>query len=103
MAVVGGNTGEPNTFSGVNIADLTGGVFNAETLFEGNNLMCFAFQAVSAAAPDILKGLFGDVLAAVQKLSGALNNAVLGPLGCPELYKYDKALFEKFPGAGDGI
>jgi hypothetical protein len=36
-------------------------------------------------------------------LSGALNNAVLGPLGCPELYKYDKALFEKFPGAGDGI
>jgi hypothetical protein len=80
MAVVGGNTGEPNTFTGVNIADLTGGVFNAETLFEGNNLMCFAFQAVSA-----------------------LNEAVLGPLGCPDLEKYDKALFEKFPGGADGI
>jgi hypothetical protein len=103
MAVVGGNTGEPNTFTGVNIADLTGGVFNAETLFEGNNLMCFAFQALSAGAPDILKGLFGSVLAAVQKLSDALNNAVLVPLKCPELYKYDKALFQNFPGAKDGI
>jgi hypothetical protein len=47
MAVIGGNTGKPNTFTGVNIADLTGGVFNAETLLEGNNLMCFAFQAVN--------------------------------------------------------
>jgi hypothetical protein len=42
-------------------------------------------------------------LAAVQKLSAALNDAVLGPLECPELYKYDKALFDKFPGAGNGI
>ena len=44
MAVIGGNTGKPNTFTGVNIADLTGGVFNAETLLEGNNLMCYGLQ-----------------------------------------------------------
>ncbi|KAI4660829.1 uncharacterized protein J4E79_005397 [Alternaria viburni] len=102
MAVVGGNTGEPNTFTGVNIADLTGGVFNAETLLEDNNLMCFAFQAVNSASPDILKGLLGNVLLAVQKLTDALN-PILAKLGCPDLAKYDKSLLAKFPGAGAGI
>lgn len=102
MAVVGGNTGEPNTFTGVNIADLTGGVLNSKTLFEGNNLVCFAFQAVSVAAPDILKGLLGNVLVAVQKLTDALN-PILGTLGCQQLVKYDTSFLEKFPGAGSGI
>jgi hypothetical protein len=102
MAVVGGNTGEPNTFTGVNVEDLTGGVFNAKTLFEGNNLMCFAFQTVSTAAPDILKGLLGNVLLAVQKLTDALD-PILATLGCPQLAKYDTSLFQKFPGAESGI
>jgi hypothetical protein len=102
MAVLGGNTGKPNTFTGVNIADLTGGVFNAETLLEGNNLMCFAFQAVNSASPDILKGLLGNVLLAVQKLTVALN-PILSQLGCPELAKYDTSLLAKFPGAGAGL
>lgn len=102
MAVIGGNTGKPNTFTGVNIADLTGGVFDAETLLEGNNLMCFAFQAVNSASPDILKGLLGNVLLAVQKLSDALN-PILTQLGCPQMAVYDKLLLSKFPGAGSGI
>lgn len=102
MAVVGGNTGKPNTFTGVNAADLTGGVFNAETLFEGNNLMCFAFSTVNAVAPDILRGLVGNVLLDVQKLTDALN-PILAELGCPAIAKYDRNLLSKFPGAGSGI
>lgn len=35
---IGGNTGETYTFNGVDIEDLTGGVFNAATLLEGDNL-----------------------------------------------------------------
>jgi hypothetical protein len=102
MAVIGGNTGKPNTFTGVNIADLTGGVFNAETLLEGNNMMCFAFQVVNSASTDILKGLVGNVLLAVQKLTDALN-PIIAQLGCRELAKYDKSLLAKFPGAGAGV
>jgi hypothetical protein len=102
MAVVGGNTGEPNTFTGVNITDLTGGVFNAETLLEGNNLVCFAFQAMSVAAPDILKGLLGNVLLAVGKLTKVLD-PVLQELGCPQLAKYDQSFLGKFPGAEAGL
>ncbi|KAJ4332398.1 hypothetical protein N0V87_008394 [Didymella glomerata] len=102
LVAIGGNTGEPNTFTGVNIADLTGGVFDAETLFQGNNLMCFAFQVVSLGSPDILRGLLGNVALAVQKLTAALD-PLIDALGCPELTKYDKALLENFPGAGDGL
>ncbi|KAL5376344.1 hypothetical protein DPSP01_010570 [Paraphaeosphaeria sporulosa] len=74
MAVLGGNTGEPNTFTGVNVADLTGGVLNPETLLQGNNTMFLAFQAVSAVAPDILRGLVGNVLLEVQKLTVVLTS-----------------------------
>lgn len=102
MAVLGGNTGEPNTFTGVNIGDVTGGVFNAETLLEGNNAMCLAFQVVSAVTPDILRGLLGNVLLAVQKLAEVLN-PIIDELGCPQLAKFDKTAFGKFPGANEGI
>lgn len=102
MAVVGGNTGKPNTFTGVNIADLTGGVFSAETLLEGNNMMCFAFRAASIAAPDILSGLLGNALLAVQKLTDALN-PLLNTLGCPQLSKYETSLLSGYPGAGSGL
>lgn len=64
--------------------------------------MCFAFQVVSLGSPDILRGLLGNVALAVQKLTAALD-PLIDSLGCPKLTKYDKALFDKFPGAGDGL
>lgn len=97
MAVIGGNTGKPNTFTGVNIADLTGGVFNAETLLQGNNAMCFAFQFVQFASPDILDGLLGNVVLAVRKLTAVLD-PVLAILGCPQAAKFDMGLLSSFPG-----
>jgi hypothetical protein len=99
---IGGNTGKPNTFTGVDVDDLTGNVFNAATLLEGHNSMCFAFQAASEAAPDILRGLVGNALLAVQKLTNALA-PVLQTLGCPELAKYDASLFKAYPGAGSAL
>jgi hypothetical protein len=78
---------------------LTGGVFNAETLLEGKNAMCLAFQVVNSAAPDILKGLLGNVALAVQKLSDALN-PILTTLSYPQLTKYDASLFDRFPSKG---
>ncbi|KAJ3847013.1 hypothetical protein EV368DRAFT_69444 [Lentinula lateritia] len=47
---IGGNTGQVNTFTGVDVADLTGGVYNAATLLEGNNFQCFfSLQAATMA------------------------------------------------------
>lgn len=104
IIAIGGNTGKPNTFVGVDIGDLTGGVFNAQTLLEGNNLACFAFQAISIASPDILRGgILGELAqTAVQTLTDALS-PVLATFNCPQLIKYDKSLFEAFPGAESGL
>lgn len=99
---IGGNTGEPNTFTGVRVTDLTGGIFNAASLLEGNNLMCFALQAANVGAPDILRGLIGNTLAAVQKLTDALK-PVIASLACPQLVKYDTNLLKAFPGAEGGV
>lgn len=99
---VGGNTGEPNTFVGLDLDNLTGGVFNAKTLLEGNNLMCFGMQFVSIASADILKGLVGNVLQAVSKLTDALN-PILQTLSCPQVSEFNQNLFDQFPGAGSGF
>jgi hypothetical protein len=90
--VVGGNTGAVNTFAGVDLGDLTGGVYNAANLLEGNYLFCFAIQAL--ALPDTLRSLLADVGAAL-----ALLDPIIASLGCPELEEYNVGLFSPFPGA----
>ncbi|KAK1216745.1 hypothetical protein PQX77_020632 [Marasmius sp. AFHP31] len=60
---LGGNTGTVDSYTAVSLEDFTGGVLNAETLLEGDNLLCFMVEAaVQAATPDILKGVVGDVV-----------------------------------------
>ncbi|KAI0194251.1 hypothetical protein F4808DRAFT_474884 [Astrocystis sublimbata] len=94
---VGGNLGKTDSFVGVDPADLTGGVFNAGTLLEGNNAFCFATELVVQAAPDILSGLFKDVTSALNKLTSAVNVATSG-LSCPQLTSIDKSKLQQFPG-----
>lgn len=94
---IGGNLGATNTFTGVDISDLTGGVFNATGLLEGNNLSCFVYQAAQQGAPDILKTLYSDVGEALAILDNATNNALAG-LGCPQLESIDESQFAQFPG-----
>ncbi|KAF2206480.1 hypothetical protein CERZMDRAFT_72150 [Cercospora zeae-maydis SCOH1-5] len=89
FASVGGNTNGPNTFTGVDIADLSGGVMNGQNLLEGNNLACFAYQFASQAKPDLLSALSG--------LTNTLQDA-LGDLSCPQLRRFDQQLLEQFPG-----
>jgi hypothetical protein len=85
---VGGNTGKVNTFTGLDLSSLTGGVYNAQTLLRGDNLMCFAFQAAQQGAPDLLKGLLGSTLTnALSQLNAAFAN-VFAELSCPQLVYY---------------
>ena len=53
------NTGKPNTFTGVDVEDVTGGAYNLTTLLEGNNVICFVYQNAQQVILDILKELFG--------------------------------------------
>lgn len=94
---IGGNTGAVKTFTGVDITDLTGGVYNVGTLLEGDNLGCFIFQVSQQAMPDLLTGLFSDITDALDLIDTVLDN-VLSILSCPQLEAIDEAQFNQFPG-----
>lgn len=82
FADVGGNTGEKDTFTGVDIDDLSGGGFNSQTLLQGNNLGCFAFQFAAQGKPDVTNS-------ATDKFQKLLTKQI-GQLGCTGLVKANK-------------
>ena len=102
---VGGNTGTPNSFVGLDPGDLTGGVYNTPTLLQGNNAICYGLELTLQEAPDLLSGLYSDVNAAMDKLGTAIQNATHA-LGWPTLNNVGKGQFGKYPGytklKGDG-
>jgi len=87
---IGGNTGTTNSFTGVDIKNLTGGVFNAQTLAQDNNLGCFIYQVAAQAKPDILLG-------PLNLLTSTVGNLV-SKLGCPKLQAIDVNNFSRYPG-----
>ncbi|KAI0460596.1 Chloroperoxidase [Xylaria acuta] len=102
---IGGNQGQVNTFAGVNIADLTGGVLNAATLLQGNNLICFSLTALKTFAPNSLSTVVQLLGPALKLVNDVLVNPLLN-LSCPafkdltlggkDLYS---ALLDRYPGA----
>ena len=96
-AKVGGNLGKVNTFTGVDVTNLTGGAFNAEDLATGNNAACFAYQAGALLAPDILSKYFADISVGEAAINAVIGKA-LAPLGCKTLSTIDKTQLEKYPG-----
>ncbi|KJX98620.1 hypothetical protein TI39_contig401g00002 [Zymoseptoria brevis] len=93
----GGNTGKVNTFTGVNVANLTGGVYDATTLFQGNNFACFAFQLLEQGIPDFASKAL-NALDPVTSLVNKYIGPVTGGLGCPQLAQFDNGVFDKYPG-----
>jgi hypothetical protein len=96
----GGNTGTVNSFTGVDVGDVTGGVYNAQTLLEGNNALCFAFQAAKQAVPSALAGLLQSVITPILTLVNNNVDPVLSALNCPALTQFNQSAFNQYPGAG---
>jgi hypothetical protein len=63
-------------------------VHNLQTLAEGDNAACLAFQFAQQVAPDLLKGLFSSITAPLTQLNKALLS-VFSELSCPELESID--------------
>lgn len=87
---VGGNTGTTNSFAGVDVSDLTGGLYKSADLTKGNNLACFLYQLSAQAKPDILLG-------PLNQLTGAIGS-IIGSLSCPQLQAIDDKQLQQFPG-----
>ncbi|KAM3076147.1 hypothetical protein ACMFMG_006338 [Clarireedia jacksonii] len=99
-ARIGGNTGSVNSFAGVDLGNLTGGVYNSvDDLLKGNNLVCFGIQAMQAEIPGAIQAVVDDV-AGVVKWATAQLKPILENLGCPALTGYNAGLFAAFPGNG---
>ncbi|KAG4028588.1 hypothetical protein MFRU_020g00310 [Monilinia fructicola] len=106
LATIGGNTGEVNTFTGLDINNITGGVLNVETLLKGNNLMCFALEAVKTFAPNSLSPLFATIAVPLQLLIDVIDASILNLTGCPDFADLSmggkplfKGLQDIYPGA----
>ncbi|CAE6341197.1 unnamed protein product [Rhizoctonia solani] len=100
---IGGNTGKVNSFAGVDLTSITGGVYNSINLLEGNNLFCFAFQAAQQATPDVLKGgIIGDLSSVLGLLTSKIT-PILAGLSCPQLTKYDASAFKIYPGSNGTV
>lgn len=93
----GGNSGTTNSFVGLNVANLTGGVYNAQDLFHGDNLACFSFSVLQQGIPDFLSKTIND-LSAVTALINKDVGPLVGGLNCPQIQGQSTGLFNQFPG-----
>ncbi|PWN51383.1 hypothetical protein IE53DRAFT_52592 [Violaceomyces palustris] len=103
---VGGNAGQVNTFTGVNVGDLTGGVYNLETLLNNPQaLSCYLYQiGVEELIPTQLGGLYkvlGTVLDFVGKnIAGPWKKvATAGNNPCDSFNSNIKEAYAKYPGS----
>ena len=83
----GGNTNGVNTYTGINLTDFSGGVYDAGNLFKGNNLACFAYQNIQQGLPDVLTT--NPLTAAATKLLNPYLSKAFGGLTCPQVSKFN--------------
>ena len=103
---IGGNVGEVNSFTGVDLGDITGGVLNAGKLLEDNNLLCFVLEIVKMVSPNYLSNIYSTLDKPLELITKTLGVPLLD-FNCPawkDMTMDGKplwdALGEKFPGAG---
>ncbi|KAJ6476002.1 putative oxidase [Mycena vitilis] len=95
--LIGGNINGVNTYAPMDIYNLTGGVYNAAMLLEGDNAACFLYQTLQILVPDALTGLAGIVETIVTPLFNVVR-PILAGLTCPELKSIDRSVMERYPG-----
>ncbi|KXL46167.1 MAG: hypothetical protein FE78DRAFT_538956 [Acidomyces sp. 'richmondensis'] len=105
LGSIGGNVGTVNSFTGVDMDNILGGVLNAAQLLESNNLLCFILEVVKLASPNYLNNLYSTLSGPLDLLFDILD-VPLASLGCPvwtDLTMGGKPLWEaledKYPGA----
>ncbi|KAK7705981.1 hypothetical protein SLS57_009898 [Botryosphaeria dothidea] len=106
LGSIGGNTGTVNSFSGLDLHNITGGVLNATSLLENNNLLCFVFELLKTFAPNSLSPLLSTLEVPLKLITDTLATPLLS-LACPawkDMTEGGEPLWDaiqtKFPGAG---
>lgn len=97
---LGGNTNGVNTYAGVDLADLTGGLYNLTHLVDqsGQGGACFFAQLAQAIIPDSAATVLGELSPILNLVNKFIKPIIPAGLDCPTIDKYDQTLFNKFPG-----
>ncbi|KAG9519681.1 Cloroperoxidase, partial [Aureobasidium melanogenum] len=105
LASIGGNLGTVDSFAGLDFEDITGGVLNATSLLEENNLVCFVLEIVKTFSPNSLSSLFKTLEAPLKLVTDAVLDPLLS-LNCPAFKDMTmdgtdllSGLLGKYPGA----
>ncbi|KAF7597427.1 hypothetical protein BBP40_003674 [Aspergillus hancockii] len=96
---------ELGSFTGIDLSDATGGVFNLTTLLEGNNLLCFVFEVLKFLSPNALAGLYKTLSVPLHMVGDAISTPLLN-FACPAFKDLQmggtpfwEAVQNDFPGA----
>ncbi|RDW57105.1 hypothetical protein BP6252_13851 [Coleophoma cylindrospora] len=84
LTSAGGNTGRVNSFVGIDVNNITGGVLNAKNLLQSNNLVCLALEVLIEASPALLHSVYATVTAPLSVITNLVGASVLS-LNCPQL------------------
>lgn len=84
-----------NTYTGIDIANFTNGIYNGESLFEGDNLACFAYQTMQQAIPDAVST---SLLSTALALIDPIFDEAFGALACPQLQAFNDNDLPPYPG-----
>lgn len=94
-----------NSFTGVDLGDISSGVVNLTTLLENNNLLCFVFEVLKTFLPNSLSGLLSTLDVPIRLVTDTLAQPLLS-LSCPAWKDLTEggeplwdALQKQFPGA----
>lgn len=105
LGSIGGNTGTVNSFTGLDMGNVSGGVLNTATLLEKNNLLCFTFELMKTFMPNSLSPLLSAIGKPLQLVADTLSAPLLS-LACPawqDMTENGDLLWteiqNKFPGA----
>ncbi|KAJ5942549.1 hypothetical protein N7516_002717 [Penicillium verrucosum] len=82
LGSIGGNVGEVDSFAGVDLGDLTGGVLNLAGLLKDNNLLCFVTEVLKFASPNALAGIYSAVAKPLEFVTNILAVPLLN-FTCP--------------------
>ena len=84
VVAVGGNTGTVNSFTGVDLGDITGGAYHTTDLLNPPKFVCYFYQILLAVTPDILRS---RALGGVLGTALGLLNSQLAPFIDPQCAK----------------
>ncbi|KAJ5506006.1 Chloroperoxidase [Penicillium expansum] len=105
LGSIGGNMGKVDSFAGVDLGDVTGGVLNLAGLLKDNNLLCFVTEVLKFASPNALSGIYSTVAKPLEFVTNILAVPLLN-LTCPAFQDLQmggkplwEALQDTFPGA----